>query len=79
MKGALWCGSCDGPRLQAPRPPVLAPACVASCLLVSQGDSEAGLGQVVVVMERPLLSRSLVTSDSIDLVASESECELEGA
>lgn len=58
---------------------MLAPACVASCLLVSQGDSEAGLGQVVVVMERPLLSRSLVTSDSIDLVASESECELEGA
>lgn len=58
---------------------MLAPACVASCLLVSQGDSEAGLGQVVVVMERPLLSRSLVASDSIDLVASGSECELEGA
>ena len=58
-------------HLQATRSLVLSPAHMARCLLVSLGEVEAGLGQSVVAVEFPGVSRSLVASDGIDLATME--------
>ena len=59
-------------HLQATRSLVLSPSAhMARCLLVSLEEVEAGLGQSVVAVEFPGVSRSLGASDGIDLATME--------